>query len=154
MTRHLFRIRLFLLASAFLAGCQGLSGAFNGLEPAATDFVQRLRWRDFAGAARHLEEPCRQEFLDRFGAIEDLDIADVRVLRVTPLGEDRTEILLEMEYFRLPSPRLEKLRVQQLWEREPGEGYRRGVWRIVTPFPPLPERTAGEGGADPSGGGK
>ncbi|HKI52198.1 MAG TPA: hypothetical protein VJ995_09000 [Geothermobacteraceae bacterium] len=103
------------------------------------DFMQRLRWRDFQGAAQYFSETHRESFLQHFRESDDLNITDVRLLTTEYAADDeRMETEVEVEYFLLPSVTVKTFRFEQQWgffrsgEKLPGK------WRITSHFPEFP----------------
>jgi len=101
--------------------------------------MQRLRWRDYQGAAKHFTEPHREGFLKQFRRADDLNVTDVRLMSARFIAaEERMETEVEVEYFLLPSATLKTFQFDQQWtyfragENLPGE------WRITSLFPEFP----------------
>lgn len=117
-----------------LTGCAAVHPSGESLHAASHDFLLRLRWQDYPGAARHLAEEERGAFLGRFLHLGDLRITDVRLdgVDLSPEG-DRAVSHVTVEYYLLPSPVVKTLPLRQEWVRHPSAG-----WQIVTPVPPFP----------------
>lgn len=131
-----------LLVSLSLPGC-ALSPKVITPESqffkAQDDFMQRLRWRDFQGAARHFTAPRRDEFLQRFRRADDLNLTDVRLQFVDyDAAAEQMATEVEVEYFLLPSATVRTFRFTQQWSyfREPEQ--LTGEWRITSHFPEFP----------------
>ncbi len=124
---------------SFLFACAGLPSSMPDFMPAQQDFAERLRWRDFAGAARHLTAEQQDEFRQRLAALEDLHITDFRLesAEFSPAG-DRVVTWNAMEYYLLPSMTVKTLRYRQDWIVSGADRLHSGDWLIVTPFPPIP----------------
>ncbi len=107
--------------------------------PTQRDFSERLRWRDFAGAARYMAPEAAADFNRRFSDLPDLNITDVR-LDSAEFSADgkRVETRNSVEYFLLPSATIKTFRYEQAWEVVGGDRWHGGTWLIVTPFPPFP----------------
>ncbi len=133
MRRLLVRIIGLLL----IAACAPAVQPSDQFLAASRDFSQRLRWQDWHGAARYMEAPHGEEFLERFRPLEGLHITDVQLESAELQGEDgRVAAWMVMEYYLLPSLTVKKLRFRQEWVyRDPG---RSGQWRIASPFPDFP----------------
>ncbi|ALC18145.1 hypothetical protein DSOUD_3428 [Desulfuromonas soudanensis] len=128
-----------LFALFFLCSCGVMARSEADLTRESRDFSQRLRWGDFQGAARHLADPYRDDFLALFQGISDLQIVDVRVEKIDqPLSELEGEVEMVLEYYQLPSIRVKEFRFRQLWRYEGGTRYHAGLWQVVSPFPPFP----------------
>jgi hypothetical protein len=84
------------------------STGLEGLRPVVEDFHQRVRWKDFRGAAKYLVPESREVFLraraehrdDRDLSITDFEILDVQL---APDGM-RAIVVTRMQWMRLPSP--------------------------------------------------
>jgi hypothetical protein len=103
------------------------------------DYLQRLRWQDYNGVARHLVESEREAFLAQWSDQPDLRLTEAQLdsLEFRAEGrEARTRVTLE--YYRLPSTTIERLRLNQSWEYRGGDRTHPGQWLITTPFPPAP----------------
>jgi hypothetical protein len=80
----------------------------EGLRPVVEDFHQRIRWKDFRGAAKYLVPESREGFLraraerhdDRDLSITDFELLDVQL---APDGM-RATVVTRMQWMRLPSP--------------------------------------------------
>lgn len=130
---------LLVAAAVLLSSCGWAVRPAKEFAGASRDFAQRLRWKDFNGASRHLAEEHRTDFLERLGALEDLHIVDVRLESIDHHEEGkRAETRTVVEYYLLPSATVKKLRLNQEWSYEGGDRYRPGIWQITTPFPPFP----------------
>jgi len=109
------------------------------LEDAGGKFLERLRWRDYQGAASYMAPELRQDFLDRMSLLKDLKVVDTR-LEAIELGEGATNALTRgtVEYYLLPSITVQTLTLEQEWIYEPGSHTQPGFWLITTPFPFIP----------------
>ena len=128
-----------------LSGCGMLAKKIESPQEsyvaASNDFMKRLRWKDFQGAAKYFVDEEKEPFLEQLRRIEkDLNITDVRLESAEYLEQSQTmETWLVLEYFRLPSPTVKHLRFAQQWKfSAAGENAPR-VWRIVSNFPSLTE---------------
>jgi hypothetical protein len=132
--------RVWLVAAllVLLAGCAPPVGTTEELTPAGRDFLQRLRWKDYQGAAVYLLPEHRQEFLGSFAAQEQLYITDVQLEQVegTASGQGITRGVIE--YYRLPSVSVRKFRFHLDWTYVGGGRLQVGSWQISTPFPAIP----------------
>lgn len=129
---------LILTAAVLLLSCGMVVRPAKEFSDASQDFMARLRWKDYNGAAGHLTEEHRSDFLERFSQAGDLNIVDVHLESVDFSGENRAETWTVLEYYLLPSAAVKTFRLRQEWSYEGGDRYRPGVWRIITPFPPFP----------------
>ncbi len=128
-----------LLILWLLAGCGLAARPAEDFLSASDDYLQRLRWQDYNGVARYLVPGERQPFLDQWADQDDLRLTDVSLdsLEFSDQGRQaRTRVTLE--YYRLPSTVIQRLRLNQEWEYQGGSRTRPGQWQITTPFPPAP----------------
>lgn len=99
-----------LLLVALLCGAcahTSKSTGLEGLRPVVEDFHQRIRWKDFRGAARHLIPERRGDFLKARSDMQDerdLSITDFEILEVglEPDGM-RATVTSRFQWMRLPS---------------------------------------------------
>ncbi|HVG61364.1 MAG TPA: hypothetical protein VNA24_22580 [Hyalangium sp.] len=105
------RLLVPLLLLALLGGACAhtpKSTGLEGLRPVVEDFHQRIRWKDFRGAAKYLVPESREVFLrtraDRRDD-RDLSITDFELLEVQ-LAPDgmRATVVTRIQWMRLPSP--------------------------------------------------
>jgi hypothetical protein len=103
------------------------------------DFMQRLRWRDYQGAAKHFTEPLQAGFLQQFRRPEDLNVTDVRLESAKYLADqEQMETVVVVEYFLLPSATLKTFRLEQQWAYFRDHKNLPGEWRITSLFPEFP----------------
>lgn len=133
------RLALAFLSAVLLFGCAAVHRPSTPFEPVALDYIQRLRWHDWNGVARHLPEEERAPFLERMLGLEDVRITDVRLEGIEIEGDGSGAIArLGIEYYRLPSPTVKTVRTIQQWRHAEGARGSAGGWRLLTPLPPLP----------------
>jgi hypothetical protein len=125
-----------------LAGCalsaQVVKPESQFLSP-QDDFMQRLRWRDYQGAAKHFTEPHREGFLQQFRGSGDLNVTDVRLESARYVAEgERMETVVVVEYFMLPSVAVKTFRLEQQWTYFREEEKQSGEWLITSVFPVFP----------------
>jgi hypothetical protein len=104
-------------------------------------YIRALRLEEFSTAASHMTLENRQAFLDTFGPLEkDLTISDVQIKEIV-VTEDgkRADVVLEMEYFLLPSAAVKTFRFEQTWLYFDAENKDAAYYQITTPFPPFPD---------------
>lgn len=135
---HLWK-GLALFSIILLLSCGMVARPGQEFETASRDYVQRLRWMDFAGASRHHAEEYREDFRKRLGELKDLHIVDVR-LESLDLREEtgRAETSILLEYYLLPSATVRQFRLRQEWSYQGRDSYHSGVWRIISPFSGFP----------------
>jgi hypothetical protein len=127
------RLYLIILCAVMLSGCSMAVRPGDSFVAARDDFVERLRWGDYQGVGRYLEEKGRIAFLEQFSGVEDLRFVQVDPVSAELTDENRRAVSWTMlEYYRLPSVVVKKYRLRQEW------AFRDGAWRIVSPFPVLP----------------
>ena len=130
---------LVLVWLGLLCGCGQLFPPERQGRAALDDFVTALRWQRYEAAAEFMKPEHREDFLNQFKPLRDLTIVDVRQLETRLSAEGRrAEVVLEMDYFLLPSVTVKTLRIEQTWVYFSQQGPLRGRYQIVTPFPPLP----------------
>lgn len=131
--------RWFVLACCLpLLACAALVSPADRHGPASDDFTRRLRWLDVGGAAQHLDAQVRESFQERFSG-EDLRVVEFSLERVEFSDEDRrADAWYLLEYNLLPSSTVRRERFRLEWEYQEEGRMTPGIWRIVSPFPPLP----------------
>jgi hypothetical protein len=132
--RNIWRkLYLIALATVLLAACGMTARPGDSFVAARDDFAERLRWGDYPGAGRYLEEEVRNAFLDQFSGLEDLRFVHVEPGSAEMSDGNRQAVAWTvLEYYRLPSVVVRKFRLRQEWT------FRDGAWQIDSPFPDLP----------------
>lgn len=129
-----------LLLALTLAGCGKVFTPAQELHDALRLYERSLRWMDFDVTANYLDRELRKDFLSRFQDADELRIVNVEMVSVDYQPENRTASTeMVIEYYRLPSPNVRKLRFEQDWFYAGGDTYNTGTWQTTTPIPPLPE---------------
>lgn len=125
--------RLFLLILlVFLAACSGPLETGPGLTDLSSNFSEAMRWKDYIGAANHLQPDLRKEFLDHFQKDEDLQAVGSKIVSVElDPSIEKALVDYQLEYYRLPSMKVKKWLWQQQWQRQEQKGLKAGIWRIV-----------------------
>ncbi|SHJ23433.1 hypothetical protein SAMN02745165_01889 [Malonomonas rubra DSM 5091] len=132
------RLFLLLLCLFLLGACARSFDPRADLLDDSRHFRDALRWQDYIGAGRHMQDDVKQSLMDIFQDNEDLRIVDSSIYRVDVAPEgDRAEIEYRMQYYRLPSMRVQKWHWLQQWQLQPGKGMNQGLWLIVNSPPPL-----------------
>jgi len=137
------RTLILLLAFFLVAGCAGLGGSLDTprktFESDNVDFMQRLRWQDIKGAAKHIAAPRRKAFRDQFLDDKDLKITDVR-LEWVEFSEDGEQVdtTLEVEYYRLPSTQVQTRRYDLKWTFFDADQPTPVGWQITSDIAPIP----------------
>jgi len=139
--------RLVLLGVLLLVvgGCATLSPETHNPEESFVvsndDFMKRLRWKDFSGAAKYFDAEEGKLFREQLRPLEkDLNITDVRLDSAEFQAADKTmETWLIIDYFLLPSNTLRDFRFKLQWSYLEVGGKSPGIWRISSPFPVFPE---------------
>ena len=95
-------------AVALSAGCAHTPkpGSLELLKPAAETFHQRVRWKDFRGAAELLVPERRKAFEDarkRLNDDRDLQIMDYELEDARLADRDRAVVVSRLSWSRLPS---------------------------------------------------
>ena len=109
------------------------------IEKTGGEFLERLRWQDYQGAARYMTEDVRKDFLDRMSLLKDLKVVDTRMetIEFTP-GNTTAQSRGSVEYYLLPSITIQTLILEQEWVYQPATRTEPGFWLITTPFPEIP----------------
>jgi hypothetical protein len=136
MLRRTLLTVLFLLCSA----CAALAPVPRPFETVQRDYAERVRWRDFSGAARYMQSELGEDFRRHFAALTDLNITGVRLDSAEYAADGkRVHTWNTIEYFLLPSTAVKTFPFEQTWEVVGGDRWHAGTWQIVTPFPPFPD---------------
>ncbi|WP_432821813.1 hypothetical protein [Trichloromonas sp.] len=131
-----FSAALMLLA---LLACATVVRPVEMFPASNEDFAKRLRWLDYSGAAQHMAESVRGDFLERFADNEDLRVVDFDIERVEFRADGRKVIVWHvLEYYMLPSATVKKERIQLEWEFREENKLLPGTWSIISEFPRLP----------------
>jgi len=131
---------LLVLVALLLGGCGGLFRPAAEWPRVGDEFINRLRWRDYAGAAALVDESQRTAFLAWPAALSEVQPVDARLESYVLKDEDkRAEAVAVLDYYRLPSARVQSWRMHQQWEYQGGGALTPGTWRLVAPLPNLPE---------------
>lgn len=136
-------MRFFLLlmaAGLLLSACAGPIGKGTSTLPLLSDrFNEAMRWQDYRGAAIFLEPQLRAQFLNQFQEDKDLHVVDSQVQNVSfDPDQSQAQVTYLLEYYRLPSTRIDRWIWQQQWRRQPGKLTEKTTWLIHNEPPPLP----------------
>lgn len=135
----LCRCAAIFLVTVFLAGCGLSAQPRKEFSSTFKDYAERLRWRDYQQVADYLQPDYRQEFLQKFSALDGLHVVDARLESVDFSDDDaRARTALILEYYLLPSITVKKAFLQQEWIYQGTDSYRAGFWQLDGPFPPFP----------------
>ena len=135
---HLRFIAVWLVTLELL-GCATMMRPVELFPMGNEDFVRRLRWLDYPGAAQHMVEEVREDFLERFADNEDLRIVDFGTERIEFSADGRQVVVWHtLEYYLLPSATVKKERIRLEWEFREENKLFPGTWLITTEFPQLP----------------
>jgi hypothetical protein len=131
---------IFTLACLLLSGCAVLTGGETAnLPQTAERFTEAMRWKDWYGAAMYVAAQQRPAFLEQFKEDPDLFVVDSQVRNIHPGSIDGdAEVVYQLEYYRLPSSRVERWTWVQQWQKQPGRFAAEAVWLISNPPPLLP----------------
>ena len=103
------------------------------------DFMLRVRWLDFPGAALYFNDELGKEFVTRFSEADDLKITAFTMSRVdVDVPQEKVTIHYLLEYYMLPSASVKKKRFSLTWEQMPASVAGEELWRITEPFPEIP----------------
>ena len=130
---------MFGLLLVLLSGCGMVARPTEEFIAVSDDYLQRLRWQDYNGVARHLAASERDSFLEQWTPLDDLRMTDARLDSLEFRGDGRqAQTRVTLEYYLLPSTTVQRLRLSQSWEYQGGDRTQPGLWQITTPFPPPP----------------
>lgn len=131
---------LLIVACLLLSGCAALTGGETANLPKLTEgFSEAMRWKDWYGAATFVEAEQRPAFLAQFKEDPDLFVVDSQIQNIQPgATEGVAEVVYQLEYYRLPSSRIERWTWIQQWQKQPGHFAVEAVWLINKPPPLLP----------------
>lgn len=126
---------LFLLVLLLTAGC-GLADTMNKRQ-AGKDFIDanrnymlKLRWSDYPGAAMAYQPELRQTFVDRFRTYTNIRITDVETLQATPdLEKGEALVNYRLEFYRLNKAQVRTYDWSQTWVMNEA-----GDWQIDQAF--------------------
>ncbi|HKI50621.1 MAG TPA: hypothetical protein VJ995_00980 [Geothermobacteraceae bacterium] len=135
-------IRVVLMLLFCLVGCSLPSKVVqpeSQFVRAQDDFMQRLRWKDYQGAAKHFTEPLQDGFLQQFRNADQLNVTDVSLQHAKYLAEtEQMESEVAVEYFLLPSATVKTFCFEQQWTYFRSGEKLTGEWRITSLFPQFP----------------
>ena len=139
--RVVTRLGRLLLAAAMLVSCSmPMMEKGNQLEVSVRDYLQRLRWKDFYGAAVFMKEEYREDFLTRMKGIEGLHLVNVTLIHMEPGNkQDEYQTVATIEYYILPSLVLKEKELRQNWVIFKADSWgSMAAWMIDSPFPEFP----------------
>lgn len=120
-------------------GCSQKIDLGPGYAKTSNEFLRVLRWQEYGAASVFLREDIRQEFIDRFEALDDVYFVDA-VYRRTELnakaGTASAELVID--YYQLPSTRVRQWHWQLDWVLLPVDTSQPGTWQLVSPPPAFP----------------
>jgi len=137
----IFRIML-VVSLVMMAACSALPNHKDDLAKKNDDFMLRVRWLDFPGAALHFEEDIRPEFIEQFDDVDDLKVTAFTMVRLElDVPQEKVTAHYRLEYYILPSATIQKKRFSLTWEQQPvsvsGKAAGKAFWRITQAFPEL-----------------
>jgi len=133
--KALQRTAVLLMAVTLIIGCSLLPNHKDDFGKLNDDFMHRFRWHDVNGAAQHVAPEKREEFLDRFEALDDLKVTSFEATRLEAQVQNSLErtVHYRLSYYLMPSMSVKQKRFTLRW-RQPVEG---GDWLMVDEFPAL-----------------
>jgi len=135
----IFRGTAVLLTCFLLLACGLAARPRQEFNSVFRDYAERLRWRDYKGVARYLDETERGAFLSRYGTLDELSIINVQLESADfAEGDQRVVTTTDVEYYLLPSLSVKKIRLRQQWVYQGADRYHPGTWRLEGPFPAFP----------------
>ena len=137
----IFRIML-VVSLVMITACSALPNHKDDFAKKNVDFMLRIRWLDFPGAALHFEGEARQEFIERFDDVDDLKVTAFSMVRLdVDVPQEKVTAHYRLEYYILPSATIQKKRFSLTWEQQPindsGQTADKVFWRITQAFPEL-----------------
>ena len=137
--RYVLMFVVLMLCSCALALQAKHSGIREDFEKSIKGYNKLLRWRDIEGAGMtYLDPELRDAFLKSAEDIKKrgVTITDYRILTSECLPEKKTgEVVVEFDYYALPSNRIKTLTYRQKWsylDTEEKKG-----WQLKTGLPPF-----------------
>jgi len=128
-----------LMLILLLGACTKIAEQSSDFGKISNHFVESVRWKDFQGAAKFLEEDQREAFLQQFPRNKDLHMVDARFEQVEVNEETgEAETVLFVEYYMLPSVTIKEWRWTQQWQRLSGKFPQEGFWLIQDAPPDFP----------------
>lgn len=133
------RLLLFGLTLLSLCSCMTFlnpSGDWPGI---GKDFLKQMRWGEYDAAAAFFAEEQQASFRAQTETRDRLQIVDVNLDSwALSDGDQKAETVMTIDYFRLPSATVRHATVRLQWAYQETRKGMPEVWRIVSPFPPLP----------------
>lgn len=132
------RLLLLLALALILPGCAMMNDfdASEDLGTRTSTFSEAMRWKDFQGASRYLTPDAKLLFLEQFTEDDNLHIVDSTINKLELSDElDSAEIEFVLEYYRLPSSKVQKWTWTQEWTLIEKEEQ---TWQIENAPPELP----------------
>lgn len=131
---------LFCVICLLLSGCAALPGGeAANLPQIAERFTEAMRWQDWDGAAKYVESQQRSAFFEQFKEDPDLHVVESMIQRVySDRADGIVKVVYLLEYYRLPSNRIDRWTWKQEWRPQPDRFGKETVWLISNPPPPLP----------------
>lgn len=131
---------LWLLAVVLLlSACLGKVDQRPSLLRTSESFAEAMRWSDYRNAARFMRLPASQLFLEKFADEVDLHIVDSQIVDLQfSADQRRADVIYRMEYYRLPSTRLQTWTWTQQWTLPVPQGDEKDVWLIESAPVTLP----------------
>jgi hypothetical protein len=137
--RYVLMFVVLMLCSCALALQAKNANISEEFEKSMKGYNKLLRWRDIEGAGMTYMDPVlRDDFLKSAEDIKKrgVTITDYRILTSECLPEKKTgEVVVEFDYYALPSNRIKTLTYHQKWtylDTEEKKG-----WQLKTALPPF-----------------
>jgi hypothetical protein len=137
--RYVLMFMVLMFCSCALALQAKNANISEEFEKSMKGYNKLLRWRDIEGAGMtYLDPELRDDFLKSAEDIKKrgVTITDYRILTSECLPEKKTgEVVVEFDYYALPSNRIKTLTYHQKWtylDTEEKKG-----WQLKTALPPF-----------------
>ncbi len=120
-----------LLIPLLLGGCLPSPKIGADLPDLLKGFSESMRWKDYQTAAGYLAPSAREAFLNDFVDDKDLQVVGSEYKNVNIQDDDQSALATYvLEYYHLPSPRLQEWRWRQHWIHLQEKGGKSGTWVI------------------------
>lgn len=100
-------------------------------------YNKMLRWHEVENAGMlYLQPKLRDEFMKTAEEIKKrgVTITDYRIVTFSCRPEQRSaDVVVEFDYYALPSNRIKTITYRQKWEYDPADGGE--AWQLTTPLP-------------------
>lgn len=142
--RKIVKIVAMLFCGLLMAACVPDKGFREEFEMSVKGYNRMLRWQEVAGAGQlYMEPEGREKYMATAESMKKrgVTITDFRILTMEFLPErDRGDVLVEFDYYALPSNRIKTLTYRQDWvyrKMDDAKGWQGKSWRVKSALPPF-----------------